>query len=511
MQLHANVSHSIFLLAILGGSTAVSSASPTTETSAFVGANTTNDYKTSATGAPLTSSRSRPGSSITTTATPGSMSIIASAAGSPDVFGYASGNAAAQDTYTVSGGSGSGIATFTFYVTGSIAATRTSGSLANYSVSFDFDTAITGRSDQYSNSGSHPPQTLVFTRGFTYDVPFDLHANIFSELSMPNGSSGSANLLLRCAGYSVNASNYTGSSTAGTTRGTMLAPNAAYDGIALANTRNFLSTVTLLDGNASAQRDVAINFMAPATGLTAVSDIVDIKGTGNDLVVVQLNYDQAAALAASSGAENVILSWFDTVTQIWENAVQGNTGGTSNFKLGAYAESQDLVLGKWGIDRQADVVWAVVDHNSQFAALPGQLPTPPTDFTAWKSLNFTEAELSNVAISGPDADSDADSLSNFQEYAFFIDPRNYSPSPVTRSMTTLGNSLTYLTMTYNRRKGATDVTFSPQFGSDIQFWTNGFNVSIVDNLDGSEKVTDRDNTSTQDLTGKRFARIQVSP
>ena len=48
-------------------------------------------------------------------------------------------------------------------------------------------------------------------------------------------------------------------------------------------------------------------------------------------------------------------------------------------------------------------------------------------------------------------------------------------------------------------------------GSDIQFWTNGFNISIVDNLDGSETVTDRDNTPTQDLTGKRFARIQVSP
>ena len=439
------------------------------------------------------------------------MSIIASAAGSPTVGGYAAGDASAQDTYTISGGSGSGIATFTFYVTGSIATSHTYSSQADYFVSFDYNTAITGRSDRGSNSGTHPPQTLVFTRNFTYGVPFDLRASIWSQLTMPNGDSGSANLLLRCAGYSVNASNYTGSSTAGTTRGTMLAPNAAYDGIALANTRNFQSTVTLLDGNASAQRDVALNFMAPATGLTAVSDIVDIKGTGNDLIVVQLNYDQAAALAASSGAENVILSWFDTATQIWGNAVQGNTGGTSNFKLGAYSASQDLVLGKWGIDRQANVVWAVVDHNSQFAALPGQLPTPPTDFTAWKSLNFTEAELSNVAISGPDADPDADSLNNFQEYAFFIDPRNYSPSPVTRSMTTLENSLTYLTMTYKRRKGATDVTFSPQFDSELKFWTNGFNISIVDNLDGSETVTDRDNTPTQDLTGKRFARIQVSP
>ena len=487
-------------------------ASPATETSAYVGANTTNDARTSSTGAPLTSSRSRPGSSIVTHATPGLMTVNALAAGGPDTFGYASGAADAQDTYTITGGSGPGIATFTFYLTGSLVASRTYDSLATYNVSFNSNSALSGRSDQYSNSGTHPPQTLVFTGNFTYGVPFDLRAGVFAMLSMPNGSSGSADLTLRCAGYSVNAaSTYTGSSSAGTTRGTMLAPGGAYDGIALANTRGFQSTVTLLDGDAGVQRNVALNFLTPIPGLGAVSDIVDVKGTGNDLVVLELAYDQTAAIAAGAGVENVILSWLDTATQIWKNAVDGNTGGSSRFINGPYVPANHRQAGTWGIDRLANVVWAAVNHNSQFAALPGQLPAPPTDYASWKMLNFSETERANDAISGPNADPDADNLSNFQEFAFIVDPHRFSPNPVTGSVSKIGTSLTYLTITYKRRKGATDVAFNPQFGSDNVNWTNGLNISTVDNLDASETVTDRDNTPTQDLLGRRFARVRVGP
>jgi hypothetical protein len=251
--------------------------------------------------------------------------------------------------------------------------------------------------------------------------------------------------------------------------------------------------------------------MAPIPGLAAVSDIVDVKGTGSDLVVIQLSYDQAAATAAGSGVENVILSWFDTATRIWKNAVEGNIGGSSNFKNGPYVAPEDLVLGKWSIDRQANVVWAVVNHNSQFAAMPGQLPAVPTDFVSWQALNFTESERAIDSISGPKADPDADNLSNFQEYAFFVDPRHFSPNPVAASTPMYGQFLTYLTITYKRRKGATDLTFDPQFSSDIAYWNTGFHVSTVDNLDGSETVVSRDNTPTQDLTGRRFARIQVRP
>lgn len=109
--------------------------------------------------------------------------------------------------------------------------------------------------------------------------------------------------------------------------------------------------------------------------------------------------------------------------------------------------------GTWGIDRAADVVWAVLQHNSQFAAFPGQLPAPPTDYASWKTLNFSEAERGDVAISGPEADPDGDGLGNIQEYAFLTAPRRFSPNPVTGSITQAGDSPPYLTITYKRRKG----------------------------------------------------------
>lgn len=75
--------------------------------------------------------------------------------------------------------------------------------------------------------------------------------------------------------------------------------------------------------------------------------------------------------------------------------MDGNTGGIPNFKNGPYVAPGDLVLGRWGIDRQANVVWAVVNHNNQFAAMPSQLPAAPTDYVSWNALNFTEAERPN--------------------------------------------------------------------------------------------------------------------
>ena len=38
------------------------------------------------------------------------------------------------------------------------------------------------------------------------------------------------------------------------------------------------------------------------------------------------------------------------------------------FSLGAY--DGDMTLGRWGVDPTDNVVWAVVNHNSQFASTP---------------------------------------------------------------------------------------------------------------------------------------------
>ena len=122
------------LLSILAAAADISRAVPYSETSAFVGGNTFPDYKTSETGASVSSSSSRPGSSITATARAGTMTALASAAGGPVTQGHASWSAKARDRYTITGGTGAGTATFTFYVSGKLFASRTYNSLATDNV-----------------------------------------------------------------------------------------------------------------------------------------------------------------------------------------------------------------------------------------------------------------------------------------------------------------------------------------------------------------------------------------
>jgi hypothetical protein len=53
----------------------------------------------------------------------------------------------------------------------------------------------------------------------------------------------------------------------------------------------------------------------------------------------------------------------------WENAVNTNTTGTPTFAgVGAY-DGQNIV-GRWGVDLARHAVWAVLDHNSEFAVVP---------------------------------------------------------------------------------------------------------------------------------------------
>lgn len=69
-------------------------------------------------------------------------------------------------------------------------------------------------------------------------------------------------------------------------------------------------------------------------------------------------------------------------TDLWVNAVLGNfAAGTAltNQQLSwdAFATANSIIdgnvaafLGSWGVDTATNTVWAVLDHNSQFAVVP---------------------------------------------------------------------------------------------------------------------------------------------
>ena len=127
-------------------------------------------------------------------------------------------------------------------------------------------------------------------------------------------------------------------------------------------------------GTAGPFKTVTVNLLAmPIVQFLPgfASDVIDLSGTGGDRIVLRLGYDEATAIALYGSESKVWLGWFDPNTNQWENAVQGDTGGTANF-VGdrAYNPATDFVLGDWGIDTANNQVWAVINHNSQFAVVP---------------------------------------------------------------------------------------------------------------------------------------------
>jgi len=143
---------------------------------------------------------------------------------------------------------------------------------------------------------------------------------------------------------------------------------------ALTNFGGLGTTVRILDGTASVNRTVLTTFSAGPAG--AASDDVNFGGTIADTYVLELSYSQAAALAMVGGPDAMRLDWLDPSTGQWENAVEGNTGGTPLFVDDAYDPTVDFNLGTYGVDTTNQVVWAVVDHNSQFVA-DGQMAPEP--------------------------------------------------------------------------------------------------------------------------------------
>ncbi len=97
------------------------------------------------------------------------------------------------------------------------------------------------------------------------------------------------------------------------------------------------------------------------------SDVFSLIGTGSDIFALQL--------AVASVDELSFLGWYEN--GVWVNAVDGNSAlgaeAVQGF-LGSFVDSGVLVdedyLGSWGVDIDGGSVWAILDHNSEFAVIP---------------------------------------------------------------------------------------------------------------------------------------------
>jgi autotransporter-associated beta strand protein len=141
------------------------------------------------------------------------------------------------------------------------------------------------------------------------------------------------------------------------------------------------TTASLVAGTTGAARSLSTSFAdtsAASNDGIRTSDVFNLSGTGTDSFTLQL---QVAGITSDS-----ILGWNNAGT--WVNAVLGNS--TSGALAGSYAMGWNTflannggsfngttMLGAYGYDTTNNTVWAVLDHNSEFAVVTA-VPEPST-------------------------------------------------------------------------------------------------------------------------------------
>jgi len=145
----------------------------------------------------------------------------------------------------------------------------------------------------------------------------------------------------------------------------------AYNTAFISNETN--GTEAWIGGTTSQERQITLIFTDPTLAdATLVSDRFSLTGTETDLIVLRLSYQSSAFADA-----NAMLSWIDGAGN-WVVATAGNTGSGalagfhamdySNFLASNGGVLNSSMLGAYGRDAASDNVWAVINHNSTFAA-----------------------------------------------------------------------------------------------------------------------------------------------
>jgi hypothetical protein len=179
----------------------------------------------------------------------------------------------------------------------------------------------------------------------------------------------------------------------------------SYAGLGIASGLARGTAATVLGGTAGEATSVSLSFAAAPEG-DFFSDVLTLGGTSGDAIVLSLTYDAGSLGELLPG--DLFLGWLDTrpgsdSAGEWVNSVLGNSvnlvaqetaylGSWESYLADFSPASPAAALGAWGVDSSAASMWAVVDHNSEFAIVA--VPEPGTWLllaaagagTAWRRL-----------------------------------------------------------------------------------------------------------------------------
>ena len=234
------------------------------------------------------------------------------------------------------------------------------------------------------------------------------------------------------------------------------------------------------------------------------------------------------AWRASSSARGVRCSGFVTDGEIANNIVRGQptvvTGATAHHNLFGDVSSALFVNSAGGDFHLGASAATAIGQGAVFASVTTDFDLVPRDaapdlgafefvapvpqtYAAWRTANFTGADLTNDAISGPNADPDGCGLTNFARYAFALAARGSVANPITLGTATSGSD-TFLTLTFPRRTTAIDLAYILESSSDLVTWTA---VPGRTYTAGSGPITAEDIVALGDPTApRRFLRLRLT-
>lgn len=145
---------------------------------------------------------------------------------------------------------------------------------------------------------------------------------------------------------------------------------------------------------------------------------------------------------------------------------------------------------------------------------------PPSPVAEWRDIHF-HTNATNATVSGPDADPDADTLSNLVEYALGLDPNEASTAGQPQASLVTTNGSAYLAVTFTRVTLATDVEYTVEASQDLATWQPGSSYAGTNSTPitphtaevsrsglGLEQITVRDQTPAG-AGSQRFLRLRV--
>jgi len=189
----------------------------------------------------------------------------------------------------------------------------------------------------------------------------------------------------------------------------------------------------------------------------------------------------------------------------------GQRGGRAGFIAGASGDG-------WRIERDFGAFPVTLSGETATAEQwSTHLTVSPTPDRAWRFTNF--GTNVNVAPAANDADPDGDGLWNELEYALGMDPNTASPSGRPVLALDAGG---FLTLTFSRPVGVTDLTYRVEVSGDLTIWDTGSTYSATGDVlsnefttqlsrttvNGVETIVVRDNQTT--TAGRRFMRLKVT-